>query len=61
MNSSARNELSDADIIVNNIPALEQRLKESWAIVDKQEQKIFELKAQVDILRKVIKEFHHDC
>jgi Flp pilus assembly protein TadD len=47
-------------IIVNNdaalIAALVKRLDEAWAIVDKQKLELADLKAQVKILKEVLKE-----
>jgi len=43
-------------IIVNNDAALVKRLDEAWAIVDKQKLELADLKAQVKILKEVLKE-----
>ena len=56
MNDSARFKDSDIEVIINNEEALATRLKEAWAIVDKNKIEIAELKAQVKILKEVISE-----
>ena len=56
MNDSARNKLSDAPVQVHNEEALQVRLKDAWAQVDKLNTTVAELKAQVKVLKEVIAE-----